>query len=819
MLANVTSFDVAAIGILERFRLVCRLGGLCMVLWLAGAPMAQAGEHCDRQRHVMHTGTIHAIELVDVVDADGDGRPSSFFVKIVSDSRQSQPRQEGKKAFRAVKQFFETVLPIPKLNFKDRCLDLVPGFKLQLDTDRGGVDLGTRFASLPSRYPGPGEARAVTLEYLGPLEYDGDIRQIPANRTPSDKRRLALVKSASGVPFAEGTDLLRAGASSGGELDQLRINSITARTCWDPDIKAAEGNWEGPRCFTRGEVEQAAGNGPFSILAANYFKASSKTLAPGNALVIESPARDANADSTQRGNDAQPDGLSATRRKLAETDASKISGMHQTEFQSRDTVELEQGSRLSALEVIDDQYFAAWRPGDGGQYWYADLSQSELKERDAEYFKKGYRLADVEIVGDEHIAIWQPGEGAQYWRSGLALDALKQQDADYYEQGLRLTELEIGSEGYLGIWQSGKGGQRWHVNLSQSQFHGLDQKYFDKGYRLADMEVYGGRYTAVWREAAGGAQRVRTGLNQAQFGRANDKAFDRGLRLTDLEIDHGHYYAVWRSGEGAQNLSLGGSANAEDQAKLDPSVAREVRGQQANWESVSAGQSSGVEAIESDAAMNAGAHLAGRWRTDYGNLRLHLVGNYVIGDYADNGVMLGMIDGACVAGVFTNAGRNGRFRFQISRDGSFDGRWGWHGEPMGREWSGTRLGQASDQLRNFTRGDGVTMTTENQRAVYDGAYGSNHGRVQLLSRDSFLIGNYADKGMIAGMWDGDSFVGRFTNAERTGWFDLAFKSKTGVFRSGSWGWVDGQGGGDWSLREAGNANYKIDRMVDEISCN
>ena len=200
----------------------------------------------------------------------------------------------------------------------------------------------------------------------------------------------------------------------------------------------------------------------------------------------------------------------------------------------------------------------------------------------------------------------------------------------------------------------------------------------------------------------------------------------------------------------------------------------------------------------------ASGDFGGVWDTDFGELRLHQIGDYVIGDYADNGVMVGKASGTCVAGVFTNGERNGLFRFDASGgSGQFEGQWAGHGDDLGGTWSGTRTADSATQLQNFTRDGSATQVIDNERTVYDGTYDSPHGEIELLARDLFLVGDYAGKGVIAGMWDGNSYVGRFTNGDRTGWFDFAFFSKNGSFRSGQWGWIGSSGGGDWSLsREA-----------------
>lgn len=197
--------------------------------------------------------------------------------------------------------------------------------------------------------------------------------------------------------------------------------------------------------------------------------------------------------------------------------------------------------------------------------------------------------------------------------------------------------------------------------------------------------------------------------------------------------------------------------------------------------------------------------FAGRWQSDFGELRLHQIRRngfgYIIGDYADRGIIVGRIaeDGRCASGMFTNGERTGGFQFVLKGDGldRFGGLWAWHDSPPEGEWTGRRVGPAPERLRNFAR-SGTTQTMPQDRAILDGLYESRHGMLEVTSQDLFLLGEYADKGVIAGMWDGNGFVGHFTNGARAGWFDFDVLSRTGTIRGGRWGWAGGGRNGDWT---------------------
>lgn len=229
-----------------------------------------------------------------------------------------------------------------------------------------------------------------------------------------------------------------------------------------------------------------------------------------------------------------------------------------------------------------------------------------------------------------------------------------------------------------------------------------------------------------------------------------------------------------------------------------------------------------VAAALAFAGQPAWAGFTGTWNTDYGTLKLYKVKSYVVGDYADRGVILGKLRGRCLAGVFTNGDRFGNFRFRLMPgERRFNGQWGWTGKSLGQNWQGRKTGNAAPKVfQNFARGGQTTQRISNPRADYNGVYSSDYGQLKLIHRDLFLIGDYADRGILAGMWDGNSFVGVFTNRQlgRAGWFDFGFYSANATFRQGSWGWVDGGRQGNWSMQRRSASTPRLEQMIAEVSC-
>ena len=229
------------------------------------------------------------------------------------------------------------------------------------------------------------------------------------------------------------------------------------------------------------------------------------------------------------------------------------------------------------------------------------------------------------------------------------------------------------------------------------------------------------------------------------------------------------------------------------------------------------------EVVASGSAEPNGRSLTGKWNTSFGELRLYQFGvsglqqDYVIGDYADVGVILARFNGDYLVGVFTNEERTGTLRLEMTGSDSFEGTWAWHGEELGGSWTGERTSSSVLQLDNFTRDGSTIEITENDQTLYDGTYESEFGRLHLLARDGFLIGDYADKGIIAGMWDGDSFIGHFTNGDRTGWLDFAFSPDDGSFESASWGWADEDTVRDWALEPKQELATFPDNMLSDVA--
>lgn len=213
------------------------------------------------------------------------------------------------------------------------------------------------------------------------------------------------------------------------------------------------------------------------------------------------------------------------------------------------------------------------------------------------------------------------------------------------------------------------------------------------------------------------------------------------------------------------------------------------------------------------------ADFGGVWKSSHGELRLHQTNGYLIGDYADRGIIVGRVEDRCAAGVFTNGDRSGVFRFnRAGNTPSFRGKWAWHGKPLNSAWNGRRKSaRGPGRLSNFDPAGASPRIGHSGSSQLDGRYESNFGGVDFIVRDRLLIGDYGRKQVLAGIASGNAFIGRFTNGRRAGWFKFAFDAN-GSFQAGKWGWGNGGAEGQWRLTKKSSHPPAVDNLTKAVSC-
>ncbi len=212
--------------------------------------------------------------------------------------------------------------------------------------------------------------------------------------------------------------------------------------------------------------------------------------------------------------------------------------------------------------------------------------------------------------------------------------------------------------------------------------------------------------------------------------------------------------------------------------------------------------------MRATAEASARVSRSGIWSTDHGQLRLHSFGDYVIGDYADRGIIVGahyaVNRTSRIHGVFTNGPRAGVFDFRMTAT-RFVGDWHFVDGSGRGEWSGSLASPGMpDAMHNFTRSGQPSMITRNTRSELDGRFASPFGTIDLIHRDLMMAGSYSDVGVIAAQWVGNAYEGVFTNTDRVGWVRWPFSSRLmdpieQDRQRSQWGWY-GQGtSGSWPL--------------------
>lgn len=102
--------------------------------------------------------------------------------------------------------------------------------------------------------------------------------------------------------------------------------------------------------------------------------------------------------------------------------------------------------------------------------------------------------------------------------------------------------------------------------------------------------------------------------------------------------------------------------------------------------------------------------LTGSWKTTYGEVRLVQVGDLFVGDYADNGVIIGgRAEDGTITGQFGNGSRVGQFSWEAKAgrvDGeyeiTFDGSWSFIDEEGASSWSGEKVDHGKPTLMTIT---------------------------------------------------------------------------------------------------------------------
>jgi len=165
--------------------------------------------------------------------------------------------------------------------------------------------------------------------------------------------------------------------------------------------------------------------------------------------------------------------------------------------------------------------------------------------------------------------------------------------------------------------------------------------------------------------------------------------------------------------------------------------------------------------------------FTGTYSSSFGTLKLKHVGQLVIGDYRNIGMLRGTYNEQTktLTGFFINGRKKGRFSFKLTANG-FDGLWAWgEGNPHDK-WTGKRTSTATPQLEN---------------AYFEGTYETSYGEIRLQQQGTKIVGDFANRGIIEGVFDEkmQRMVATYTNKGKQG--NLIFELTDDGFK-GKWAW-------------------------------
>ena len=206
----------------------------------------------------------------------------------------------------------------------------------------------------------------------------------------------------------------------------------------------------------------------------------------------------------------------------------------------------------------------------------------------------------------------------------------------------------------------------------------------------------------------------------------------------------------------------------------------------------------------------------GIWSSSLGDMHLHAFANLVVGEVGTDGVLIARAKDGCLQGHVISS-RDVRHFAALIEDGRMVGR---SLTPAQRAipFVATRTGVGSGEFANYAADGRVLRSLPNARTVYDGRYDSPFGPLNLMARDLFMVGDFGQDGVVVGMWDGNSYQGRFVDdLGRTGQFDFAFLSRTGGFRDGLRK-LPGQPVAAWPLRRVDTTAPTIRNPGGDIPC-
>lgn len=732
------------------------LAAICVLL-----PAVTVAAHpCDSSKHKIRDGKIHSLEIVDAVDRDGDGYYSSFNVKLVSDTRVSRPRRKGKKLFRDFYKFVTNLLPgpVPPPPGKG-CVDLIPGylFKGRVQPLTGRLE-DTAFdeGEVPPVVPTP------------PLEHQLGVHKPHSKGSypgPGRERDVShfliapILRDSNDNPYVDGSR-----THSGQDLYYLEQDpkglSDLLPGRWTHGLLwiGVETCW---RIWARGKARYTGGD---RCLTPDDFGSVAKAMGKW-ATGGGSKASTAEPIRIERPEHDEPVSL------RVESDPSGA----QLAVETRPRVKVK--PKENGLQF--DRQGSLGETPLGTTAWQGELPP--------EAFEQGMAL-HVSKAGHEAASrTLSPGDRDGTLRFDL--------------EAVLAHTLVIDSEGV-----SGETDYEFEVTGELRQ---VDGAIGGESVSIQHNDAVQGKRAAG--HVANGRDGFRFDGEITAFELADPLAaavFVDGEQRPALEGVPSSTARLADRGQSRQELE-----RIAERAKLPDAAAVADGGLQLPGK-----QGAPNTKFEPDTHFAPNTRFSGRWYTNFEELRVVRVADFVVGEHTQQGVLAGRVTDGCIAGVFTKGARNGVFRFEPNGKGAFRGRRGPNGQALDQTWDGVFGGDNPFPWSNFTR-DGTGLAPSGASAPkLAGRYDSNYGALDIVAARGALVGDYADRGILAGVWNGESFMGRFTNDDRTGWFRFPYDPDAGQFGVGRWGWLDADAGGQWRLDRESGEWPELDNLTRGVSC-
>ncbi|MFC7028941.1 PEGA domain-containing protein [Halomicroarcula sp. GCM10025710] len=213
------------------------------------------------------SGAVQELVIVERVDRDGDGYASGFRLKVVSDTRPKDPKENG-QAGRSTAKLFSVLIggPFKKLHnfFTKEASDefFAPGQVVRAVTADGTRDVVTYRPIGPKKYLGPGEEADETPLFVGTAR--------------------------EGSAWTHESHAIGMSQFLGPDEERTTIESVTLEACWDPEARGSLTGKDFDACLQPTDIPDQG----FAAIFDSLYGTPPFVFVPDEPLKVESPEQD-----------------------------------------------------------------------------------------------------------------------------------------------------------------------------------------------------------------------------------------------------------------------------------------------------------------------------------------------------------------------------------------------------------------------------------------------------------------------------------------------------------------------------------------------